>query len=151
MEEVKKANLPTSSITEEAEQAGEVFEQRQRNGIKAQKSVTPKKPVPAKQQRIKRAPKPPFDPVKGFPISAKAAEQLVKGGFLKAPIPKPSQASQVAPTEASGTAYQTARSMQNQYLASDSNVELLNPKLERPVSSQRSYHSFQNQEILISC
>ncbi len=142
MAEVKKANLPTSSITEEAEQAGEAFEQRQGNGIKAWKSLTPKKPAPARQERAKREPKPPVDPAKGFPISAKAAEQLIKGGFYKGPITQHSSAPQIAPSGGGRTASQTVGAVQHQYPTPDSNANFVYPKPAQPVSSETPLQRF---------
>lgn len=80
-QDVQEANLPTSSISAEAEQAGEQFENEQSKIMKV------KKPAAPKTTRVKRGRKPAFDPVKGFPISAKAAAQLVNGGFLRKELP----------------------------------------------------------------
>jgi len=76
-EDVQIANLPTSFISEEARQAGEEFEHRQSKATKVKKSIAPK------PQRSRRGRKPAFDPTKGFPISARAAQQLITGGFVK--------------------------------------------------------------------
>lgn len=81
-EDIKKANLPTSEISEEAEQAGEAFEIKQSQSLKPKKSPTTKKPSVVKPRR-QRGKKLSFDPAKGFPISVQAAQQLLKGGFIK--------------------------------------------------------------------
>jgi hypothetical protein len=91
-DDIKKANLPTSQISEEAEQAGEAFAIKQSQIPKSEQFPTPKKPSAAKPRRP-RGTKLSFDPAKGFPISARAAEQLVKGGYMKHPDTVPSAAS----------------------------------------------------------
>lgn len=116
-EDIKKANLPTSQISEEAEQAGEAFEISQSQSSKPKKPLTTKKPSVVKPPR-RRGRKLSFDPAKGFPISAKAAEQLVKGGFIKRQDTVTSTTSSMShgpPAAANGPDSQLAESPQEHY------------------------------------
>ena len=127
--------MPTSHISEEAEQAGEQFEIKQGKSIKPKKRLTPKKAPAVKPQR-RRGRKLSFDPAKGFPIPAKAAEQLVKRGFIKRQDTvkqDTSLGSQVSQAAASGLGAQQGDALQGQYPTPGPQVNFIYSK--RSVSS----------------
>ncbi|KAI9877439.1 MAG: hypothetical protein M1830_003896 [Pleopsidium flavum] len=137
-EDVQRANLPTSFISEEARQAGEEFEHRQSKETKAKKAAAPK------PQRPRHGRKPAFDPSKGFPISARAAEQLIKGGFLKEEqhqdtlLPNPSMGSQAGPSVSSGPGSHPVEPPQPQYPTPGPQVNFIYSQQPTAVSASSS-------------
>lgn len=80
-DQIAKANMPTSVISEEALEAGRRYGI---HGVGNKKSAVQKPTTPKpKQQGGKRVRKPELDPSKGFALSNQAADMLIASGFVK--------------------------------------------------------------------